>query len=319
MAKKALAVKMPTSRTLFYETNNLSSLTWTDGGKINIMRDLATINRHNVAHTNSKGVPYVVRCAITTSCKVAYGLGSTSYNQIFNEDDDMVQVTQILHAPNTWVTRNAVVKTHAARENMFKQQGVKKSERGAYSRTIRPTWSASPDTFLTPMKASGTEGESYVAGTWDYSALKADDGDLTHLMLTGDASMLSLYLDSRKQISSDSNSDDDDVNQPADSNILRQLLSPTLGISSKDDDVVALARDEQDNPPYSLDNDGDHTDPILAGRHFIGARAGLTHTEVYDIPLGIFQVKGLNAYVDAGASRTTPMNIKVEVLGIYEM
>ena len=319
MAKKAIAVKMPTNRTLFYESNNLSSLTWADGGKINIMRDLASANRHNVAHTTSKGVPYVVRCAITTSCKIAYGLGSTSYNQIFNEDENMVQVAQILHAPNTWVTRNAVVKTHAARENMFKLQGVKKSERGAYSRTIRPTWSASPDTFLTPKKASGTEAEAYAMGEWDYSSLKADDGDLSHLMLTGNGSMLSLYLDSRRQVSADSNSEDDSEDQPVDSNILRQLLSPTLGISAKDDDVVALARDEQDNPPYSLDNDGDHTDPILAGRHFIGARAGLTHTEVYDIPLGIFQVKGLNAYVDAGANRTTPMNIKVEVLGIYAM
>ena len=316
MAKKATAIKLPTSRTLYYNTGSLSSITWSGGHKINLARDLATVNRHNVVHTNSKGVPYVYRVAVSIMPKPV----AESNNRIFAEDTNMVQVAEIVHAPNTWVTRNAVVKTHAARENMFKQQGVKKSERGAYSRTLRPTWSASPDTFLTPQKGSTSGGEDYVGGTWDYSSLKADDGDLGHLPLIGDNGILSLYLDSRKQISSDSNSDDDDVNQPVDSNILRQLLSPTLGISDKDDDVTALARDEQDNPPYSLDNNGDHTDGVLAGRQYIGSQAGFMSTEVYDIPLGLFELKAMNAYVDAGQSAITQaMSIKVEVLGMYEM
>ena len=116
-----------------------------------------------------------------------------------------------------------------------------------------------------------------------------------------------------------SNSDSDDINQPVDSNILRQLLSPTLGISAKDGDVTALARDEQDNPPYSLDNNGDHTDMVLAGRQFIGGRAGITSTEVYDIPCGIFEMKALNAFMDAGQSESQPMSVKIEVLGVYEM
>lgn len=315
MAKKATAIKLPTSRTLYYNTGSLSSSTWTGGLKINLARDLAAINRHNVAHTNSKGVPFVYRVAVSIMPKPV----PESYNRIFVEDTNMVQVAEIVHAPNTWVTRNAVVKTHAARENMFKQQGVLKSERGAYSRTIRPTWSASPDTFLLPQKGSSSGGADYAMGTWDYSALKADDGDLNHLMLVGDAGMLSLYLDSRKQIDADSNSDSDDTNQPVDSNILRQLLSPTLGISGKDDEVTALARDEQDNPPYSLDNDGDHTDPVLAGRQYIGAQAGFVSTEVYDIPLGIFELKAMNAYVDTGQNASQAMSIKVEVLGMYEM
>jgi len=315
MPKMQKAIKMPTNRSLFYHSANLSSSNWTAAGKVNLVRDWAAINRHNVAHTSSKGVPYVYRVAITTSCKVV----NESNNQIFAEDPNMVQVIEVVHAPNTWVTRNAVVKTHAARENMFKQQGVKKSERGAYSRTIRPTWTALPDTFLTPLKGSAAGGVVYDMGTWDYSGLKADDGDLTHLKIVGDGGMLSLYLDSRKQISADSNSDSDSTNQPVDSNILRQLLSPTLGISSKDDEVVALARDEQDNPPYSLDNDGDHTDAILAGRHFQGPSAGLTSTKIYDIPLGIFEMSGLNAYIDAGQTKTIGFDLQVELLGIYEM
>lgn len=306
---------MPTNRSLFYHSANLSSSNWAAAGKVNLVKDWAAINRHNVAHTTSKGVPLVYRVAITTSCKIV----NESNNQIFAEDPNMVQVIEVIHAPNTWVTRNAVVKTHAARENMFKLQGVKKSERGAYAMTIRPTWSASPDTFLVPLKGSASGGAVYDMGTWDYSALKSDDGDLSHLPIVGDAGMLSLYLDSRKQISADSNSDSDDTNQPVDLNILRQLLSPTLGISAKDGQVTGLGRDEQDNPPYSLDNNGDHTDPILAGRHFQGPSAGLTSTKIYDIPLGIFEMKGMNAYIDAGQTKTIGFDLQVELLGIYEM
>jgi len=315
MAKKATAIKIPTNRTLFYNTSSLSSTTWTAGNKFNLVRDFAAVNRHNMAHTTSKGVPLVYRCAVTIMPRVDTG----TYNQIFDEDDAMIQVAEVHLAPNTWVTRNAIVKTHAARENMFKQQGVKKSERGAYSRTLRPTWDASPDTFRNPQKGDTSGGQLYDGGTWDYSALYADDGDLTYLRIVGDTGMNSLYLDSRKQIDADSNSDSDDTNQPLETNILRQLLSPTLGISAKDDEVIALARDEQDNPPYSLDNDGDHTDMVLAGRQFIGGRAGITSTEIYDIPCGIFEMKCLNAYIDTGQNEEQPFSVKVELLGIYSM
>ncbi len=317
MAKKALALKLPTERTLFYNSGGLSSTTWTGGIKYNIVRDLAAINRHNVAHTTSKGVPLVYRCAVTIMPQVDTG----TYNQIFDEDDALIQVAEIHLAPQTWVFRNALVKAHAARENMYKLQGVKKSERGAYSRTIRPTWDASPDTFRTPQKGDTSGGQDYDMGTWDYSALQSEASSMTHLRLVGDSGLTSLYLDSRKQISEDSNSDSDSTNQPVDTNILRNLLSPTLGISDKSDEVVALGRDEQDNPPYSLDNNGDHTDMVLAGRQFIGGRAGITHTEVYDIPCGIFEMKGLNAFMDAGQgeAESQPFSVKIEVLGVYSM
>jgi len=51
----------------------------------------------------------------------------------------------------------------------------------------------------------------------------------------------------------------------------------------------------------------------------IGGRAGLTSTEVYDIPCGIMGITAVNAFLDAGDSKTRSMNIKVEVLGVYEM
>lgn len=326
MAKKATAIKIPTETTLFYNTGTLSSNAWTGGKKVNIIRDLAAVNRHNVAHTSSRGVPYVVRAAVTFAPGVV--AQASPETKIFDSDVNLVQIAEVHTIPNTWVTRNALVKTHAARENMFKQQGVRKSERGAYDKTLRPTLSASPDTWLAPRKGSTGGGAALELGTWEYSQLKSDDGDLNYLPVIGDSGLLSLYLDSRKQIGYDSNSqtdadgadDPDDSDQPKSSNILRSLLSPTLGISAKDDDVTAMARDNQDNPPYSLDNNGAHTDLVLAGRQFIGPSAGMTHTEIYDIPLGMFEFSAVNAFTDGRTGDSTiGMTVKVEVLGIYEM
>jgi len=97
------------------------------------------------------------------------------------------------------------------------------------------------------------------------------------------------------------------------------LLSPTLGISAKDDDVVALARDEQDNPPYDLSNDGDSIEKVRAARLFIGPEAGLTSTAVIDAPYGIIDLNALNAYKDAGQNLTEGFDLRIELLGIYEM
>ena len=205
MAKKATAIKIPTENTLFYKTGSLSSYGWTGGFKFNLPRDFASVNRHNVAHTTSKGVPLVYRTAVTIMTRPQVGSSSADYNQLFTEDVNLIQLAEVHLAPNTWVTRNAFVKAHAARESMFKLQGVSKKDRGAYSRTIRPTWDASPDTFLTPVKGDTSGGQNYDGGTWDYSALKQDDGDLSHLRVVGDTGVLSLYLDSRRQISPDSN------------------------------------------------------------------------------------------------------------------
>lgn len=322
MAKKSM-LKLPTNRTLFYSTGNLSSQAYVAVNPINIVRDLAAINRHNVMHTTSKGVPLVYRCAVTLLPQIRIEAG-TNFSDVFGQDPELVQIADFQAAPNTWVLRNAMVKAHAARENMFKQQGVKKSERGAYSKTIRPVWDGTPGSFLTPQHFEASGGAAYTMGQWDYTALKADDGDLNHIKLsysgTSDDSIQSIYLASRSQIRPDSNTLDDDDNQPADSNILRQLLSPTLGISDKDDEVIALARDEQDNPPYDLTvSQGDASHPVLLGRQMIGGRAGLTSTEVYDIPCGIMGITALNAFLDAGSAKAIGMNIKVEVLGVYEM
>ncbi len=307
-------MKMPTARHLTYVTGTVSSSAWTGIGNVNLPRDLAAINRHNVTHTNSRGVPYVYRVRLQIQPTVSTG----TYAQVFSEDSNMVQVLSVATVPQTWVARNAGVKMHFARENMFKQQGVLKKERGSYSKTIRYTWDASPDTFLVPKTGVGTLS-SYNMGTWDYTALKTDDAQMSHVQLMSADGLLSMYLDSRKQIRSDSNEDSDSINQPTDDSLIRRLLSPTLGISSQDDEITALARDEQDNPPYQLDNDGDAIAPVEQARIFIGPEAGLSTSVVIDAPYGVLDLEAINAYKDDGANITTGFNIKVELLGIYEM
>ena len=310
--------KLPTQRYLQYTIPAT-----TDGGKlttstyVNVVRDLASVNRHNVQHTSNKGVPLVYRCAVTLSPFVVHGNGSDEYNQVLFGDNQLVQQVDLTTIPNTWVTRNAIVKTHAARENMFKLQGVKRSERGAYSKTMRMGFEGT--TFLSPLRGPTAAGAAYDVSGWDYSALKQDDADLSLTHVTGDSGLISLYLDSRKQISADSNSDSDSTNQPVDDNILRKLLSPTLGISSRDDDVTALARDEADNPPYSLDNNGDHTDMCTIGRLTIGQQVAFTATRIIDIPLGLLNCRFRNMFVDAGSSTSPGAEISIEVLGVYEM
>lgn len=310
-------MKVPSESKLYYQSGDISSQTYSTGNKINLVRDLAAVNRHNVTHTNAKGVPYVYRCAVTVTPLIATASGA-NYAQVSSEDANQVKVIDIDTIPNTWVARNASVKTHAARENMFKQQGVKKKERGAYAKTIRYTFDSLPDTFLVPKSGAGA-GVALTMGTWDFTKLEQDDTQMAYLPVLGSAGMMSKYLDSRKQISADSNSDSDDTNQPVDDNILRRLLSPTLGISARDDEVTALARDEQDNPPYELSNDGDAIETVRAHRFFIGHGTAYKQTAVIDVPYGMMNFTAINAYKDAGQNLTDGFNIHVEVLGIYEM
>lgn len=311
----ASTMKMPTERHLSYSTGAVSSSSWTATGNVNIARDLAALNRHNVTMTSGKGVPHVFRLRVSIAPNVTAGV---TYNQIFAEDTNLVQCLSVATVPQTWVARNAGVKMHFARENMFKQQGIRKKERGSYSKTIRYTWDADPDTFLTPKTGVGSLAD-YNMGTWDYTSVKTDDQQESHIQVMSADGLLSMYLDSRKQISADSNSDSDSTNQPTDDSLIRRLLSPTLGISSQDDEITALARDEQDNPPYQLDNDGDAIAPVEQARLFIGPEAGITSSVVIDAPYGLLDLQSINTYKDAGQNLTTGFNIKIEVLGIYEM
>lgn len=88
----------------------------------NLVRDLSFKNSKGLNHTSSKGVPLVYTCDIRITCE---GAGSF----------------YAWTAPETWKVRNAGVKWHALRHQMFRDAGISKKEMGRYAQTIRPYFS----------------------------------------------------------------------------------------------------------------------------------------------------------------------------------
>lgn len=280
------------------------------------------MNRQHWPQTTNKGVPLVYRCAFTFSPKVT---DDGDYQEIFGADTAQVQVIAIQTASQNWVMRNASVKTHAARENMYRSSGVAKSDRGAYDGTIHYTWEAGVDTFLTPQDG---DRNAYTGGSWEYSKLiMPNDTTGAYIKLIGThtteetqetfshVSLPQMYLASRKQVDDDTNTDDDD--QPAMFSILNKLLAPQM--HAIQDEVIDLGRDNQDEPPYDLAENGDWTEPIEAARVFLGITSGVQQTVVVDVPFGLCEVMATNTYLDAGANLTNGVDWKVEVLDIFPM
>ncbi len=269
---------LPHDSTLNYISGAISSAAMTAGMVANVPKDISAINRQHWQHTNSKGVPLIYRVALTFSPAMTDAVDSSgdSYLEIMNQDNDQVQYIQVNTCSQNWVMRNASVKTHAARENMFRKSGVKKKDRGAYAKTIHYTWTGTPGSFLTPYDGTGTVLQG---GTWEFSKLiYPDDASGAYINLIGThgteetntsfsaVSLPQLYLSSRNQQDDDTNTDVTD--QPAAFSILRKLLAPSSqGIQ---DEVVDEARDVQDNPPYDLRENGDSTTAVEAARVFRG-------------------------------------------------
>lgn len=322
MAHKGL----PHNAILNYNSSDISSANWTSAGKLNLARDFSMLNRQHWNQTTPKGVPLVYRVALTFSPSLT-PLGSDgSYADIFLEDTNQVQVVTVKTAQQNWVQRNGCVKTHFAREKMFKVQGVKKSDRGSYDKTMHLAWSAGVDTFLTPQDGDRSD---YTAGSWEYSKLimPGDSGGayLNVIGTHGDEesttafttlSIPQMYLSSRKQVDDDSNTDDDD--QPKLYSVLNQLFS-LGGHSATMDEIVDMARDNQDEPPYDLAEDGNDCEPVEAARVFLGITSGVQQTVVVDVPYGLCELQAINTYVDAGANRVNGIDIRAEVIDIFPM
>jgi hypothetical protein len=228
--------------------------------------------------------------------------------------------------------RNAAVKWHAARENMFKRIGVRKADRGAYSHEIRYNYDANSDTWMTPIDG---DGNAFTGGTWDVSTIVTQtDADL-QLKIVGlgldeesgaAATALNIghsFLMSRQSIHSDTNVEADEG--PADFSILRGLLNDGLSSSTnRVDDITAEARDAQDNPPYELvdlsdsgDVNHDITEPVELGRAIAGFGNAYGST-IVEIPFGLASIKA--TVFDAADTSITPSGLVcVEVLDIFEM
>lgn len=318
---------VPHDSTLNYVSSGASSSAWTASGVVNLPRDLSAVNRQHWQHTNRKGVPLVYRVALTFSPAITDAVDSagTTHSEVMMQDANQIQAVRVITASQNWVMRNASVKTHAARENMFRKSGVKKKERGAYAKTIHYTWDAAPGSFLSPYDG---DAAAFTGGTWEFSKLiYPDDASGAYINLIDShateesnltftaVSLPQLYLSSRGQMEADTNTDVAD--QPAAFSILRKLLAPSQqGIQ---DEVTDEARDVQDNPPYDLAEDGDTTEPVESARLFLGVASGLQQTCVVDVPFGIFETKALNLYLDDGQNVTNGFTMKCEVIDVYEM
>ena len=284
------------------------------------------MNRRGYASTTRKGVPLIYRCKVDFYLQDEDGQGLAAA-----VGTDFAGTLKVDGCQSNWVMRNAAVKWHAARENMFKRAGVKKSDRGAYSHEIRYNYDSNGDTWLVPIDG---DGDAFNGGTWDATKIVTEGDVDLRLKLVGlaldeetsnAATALQIghsYLMSRATVPADTNEHVDET--PADLSILRGLLKDASDNPAIADDINALSRDEQDNPPYELidvsdsgDVNHDITEPVELGRCVAGL--GNTYgTMVVDIPFGLARVRG--TVHDAADTNITPSGLMcVEVLDIFEM
>lgn len=296
----------------------------TSPGAINLCRDLSLTNRKNHEHTTRKGVPLVYHCKIT-----AYRSAST--------DQDETQVLKFMTVPSNWVYRNAAVKLHAAREAMYKNNGVTKKDRGRYDHTIRYAWDNTDSSdgstlgWITPVDKDGNDMD---LGTWDTTELHIETGTeirptlwggiADNLEDTSDAggnrSLASMYLQSRNLIRGD---DSDDTNLegdgaedefPGEHSIIRSLFR---GYTPTYDEVIESAQTSQDNPPYDFDDisaTASFIEPIVQAKTITGLQSLVKDVVYVDVPFGILDVKGV---INQGSQRN--LEWKIEVLGVSEM
>lgn len=318
---------LPNNRILNYESDEVSSGGWTLAGKLNFARDFSLINRQHWEQTTRKGVPLVYRMAFTFSPSLTPFGDDGDYADIFKQDLNQIQIVAVKTAQQNWTMRNGTVKTHYARENMFKEQGISKKDRGAYDHTLHLTWSANPDTFLTPIDG---DRANYTAGSWEYSKLIFPDdpsGSYIKVVSThsdeetatahSNLSIAQMYLSSRKTTDADSNAAGD-ADSPTKLSVLNQLMA-LGGHTATQDEVVDLARDNQDEPPYDLSESGNDTEPVESARVFLGITSGVQQTVVVDVPYGMCELAGVNAYMDNGENLTNGFHVRAEVLDIFPM
>lgn len=300
--------------------------------KINFCRDHSATSRGHVQHTTAKGVPLVYRYLVKVYPKLVDMASSGGPDEdttgIIAIDTNALALVQFFGTGNNWVMRNAAVKAHAAREKMFRSSGVSKKERGSYDKTIHYCFSTNSETLLTPqIGVTVGIGANITGGNWENSQLiYPDDSSGAFLALTGShgseetttafttISLPQLYLSSRGQVPADSNVESDEV--PMKHSILNKLLSPvSTGIQ---DEVVDLARDEQDVPPYDLaEVDSDFSKPQELGRVLMGGATGNMASCIIEVPFGMLYMG--HQLLNAANDSEQVLDMTFELLDVYEM
>lgn len=282
---------------------------------INLPRDLALANRKNFTMTSKKGVPLVYHCKVT----------------IFRamEDDAKVMMNSyILTAQKNWVTRNASVKLHYGRENMFKKAGIRRSERGRYDKTLRLVYDNAGQTWAVPTFNDASASYTATGSEWDNTVIAIDEdtslvpalfGSIVDESSTVSASTFNIqnaYLNSRRKVPVD----DLEVAESSQSHsIIRSLF--TTEIPAVETAVSDLADSNQDETPYNSDAAaGTFTSAAIAGAVQIGNISTTGGTMYVDIPFGIFGLINNKQTTDDGvASMEGNITILLEVLGFSEL
>lgn len=282
--------------------------------KINLARDLSEVNRKNMHMTSPKGVPLVYHCRLT------------AYRNFGTDAANSVMTTQVLTAQSNYVTRNAAVKLHAAREAMFKNAGIRKSDRGRYDHTIRYGWDAAGDTYAFPL-CSADGGSTFFspAGEWDESKIAIDDDVSLVPVLFGSVAdesaainaatfnLTNAYLNSRRKLDVD---DLDAGDGAADHSIIRSMFNVE---DATDDELQVIADDNQDQPPYDQDAaTGAFTSQSLSEIAFTGDWSKPSAVLEFDAPFGLAEII-MTKLTDSNKNLSGDTSYHIEVLGISEM
>ena len=297
------------SETGFDTTAN--ALIDTATGKHNLARDLSAVNRKGMHMTTAKGVP------------LNYHIRMTIFRNFTDRPNSSLYAT-VYTAQNNYVTRNAAVQLHAAREAMFKNAGIKKSDRGRYDKTIRYGWDSAGDTYQLP--ALGDKVEVYTdVGEWDESIISTkDDATLVpvlfgpHLdetaVLSGDTfNLTNAYLNSRRKVDED---DLDAGDGAADYSVVRSLFNVE---DTQDPTIQTTADDNQDKPPYDQDAPAGTFTSMSVGGVAASGNFGMPKDSIeFTAPFGLFQIEWVKN-ADVAGDLNGDIIYHIEVLGISEM
>jgi len=279
---------------------------------LNLARDLSAANRKNFEQTTRKGVPLVYHCKLTV------------YRDFLTDRIGTQMHTVIATAQKNWVFRNGAVKLHAGREKMFRNAGIKKSDRGRYDKTIRYAWNAHNQTWAVPIFSDGASTFTDF-GEWDLSKVAIDqDTALVPALFgavfdesaasTGDNfNMPNAYLNSRRKIDLD---DLPAAHGAADHSIIRSMFNVE---DATDDELQVIADDNQDLPPYNQDSHmGSFTSKAMSDIAVTGNYGAPKDTIYFDAPFGICEIAMLKT-TDSSGVLSADISYSIEVLGISEM
>jgi len=280
----------------------------------NFARDLSALNRKEHHMTTKKGVPLNYHLRITLI-------------RPYSDPTTVLSSATVKTAPQNWVHRNGSVKLHYAREQMFKNAGIRKSERGRYSSTIRYVWDDASQTWATPYFTDGTTTFTDF-GEWDETTIAIDEDtdlkvalfgtpvDETSAVNAATFNVGNAYLHSRRKPDED-DADAGDVSSPH--SIIRSLYNVEDAV---DDEVQAIAESEQDIPPYDQDgNAGTFTSQVNNPPLMLGNLGGsLKETVDVVVPYGICEILFAKQEINGtNVNLSADLGFYVEVLGTSEM